>query len=108
MAICLKGLMVKQKRSRRKGIMTESETRFLFMNEEEKRKNYADSTIRKFYERIVGSASQGFQDYNIIIARLPERHVKKIEFILGLQNIEKALTKKGLSDLTTHRIIETT
>lgn len=68
--------MAKQKKSRRLGLLTEKETQFLYLTEKEQKKRYRDGT-RKYFQRIVGSADQGFQDYSILIARLPKKYRDK-------------------------------
>lgn len=100
--------MTKGKKSRRLGILTESETEFLFMDEAEKKKHVKDATARKYYERVIESANQGFQDYGIMINRLPKHYRDKIDFLSGLISIEHHLTKKKITEQIPHRIFDTT
>lgn len=99
--------MVKQKKSRRLGLLTEKETQFLYLTEKEQKKRYRDGT-RKYFQRIVGSADQGFQDYGILIARLPKKYRDKIDFLSGLRDIERSLTRVKATEQIPHRIIEPT
>jgi GTP1/Obg family GTP-binding protein len=100
--------MTKKKMSRRLGILTEKETEFLFMDEVKKKTYVKDATARKYYERIAKSANQGFQDYSIMINRLPKHYRERINFLIGLTGIERTLTQKKITEQIPHRIFETT
>lgn len=100
--------MAKGKMPHRLGILTKIETEFLFMDENKKEKHVKQATARKNYERIVNSANQGFQDYAIMINRMPKHHLDKISFISGLHLIQRELTKKDLTEQIPHNIIVTT
>lgn len=110
MTLCLYAVLVKkkeQKVSRRLGILTEKETQFLFLSEDKQKMKYKEGT-RKYFQRIVNSANQGFQDYSIMINKLPKRYRSQINFLSGLRDIEKSLSKVKDTDQIPHRILETT
>jgi len=99
--------MVKKNDSRRLGIMRESETRFLYLSESEKKKHYSDDYQRQLYKRITDGANHAFQDFLILLARLPENQLDKIEFESGLNSIHKKMAKVYLSNREPHKVFET-
>jgi len=99
--------MAKKKRSRIKGILSENETQFLYLTETEKKKFYGEGS-RKKYERIVNSANKSFQDFSVLIAKLPKQYREKIEFVTGLRHMSQNLDRIGDSEQIPHYIIDTT
>lgn len=99
--------MVKQKESRRLGIMSKSEYRFLYLEDEEKKKYVTDVMQRKHYQRITEGANEAFRDIVSMIIKLPPNQVKKIKFEAGLNNIHRHLSKKHLDEREPYQAIET-
>ena len=98
--------MVRKKESRRLGIMSKSETRFLYLTKEQMKKHVTDVMKRKHYQRITEGANKAFQDLNSMLARLPPKQLEKIEFESGLNSINRSLAKKGLTERTPLRAVE--
>ena len=88
--------MTRPKESRSLGILTKYENDFLFMTKDKRKEKYGEGT-RKYYQRIVKSANQGFQDYSIMIKHLPERYRAEIWFLQGLRDIKMSLRSAGES-----------
>ncbi len=98
--------MVKKKESRRLGIMSKSETQFLYLTKEQKKKHVSDVMKRKHYQRITERANRAFQDITSMIEKLPAKQLEKIEFESGLNAIHRSLAKKGLTERTPLRAVE--
>lgn len=98
--------MVSKKKSQRLGLFTERDIQFLYNKNKEK--TYSNEAIRKNHERIVKKAQQSFQDLNIAIIHLPENHRQKIDFLLGLRGIQKALNRYAKSDERPDLVLENT
>ena len=98
--------MVSKNKSQRLGLFTERDIQFLYNKNKEK--TYSNEAIRKNYERIVKKAQQSFQDLNIAIIHLPENHRQKIDFLLGLRGIQKALNRYAKSNERPDLVLENT
>ena len=92
--------------SQRLGLFSESEIQFLY--NKNRKKYYTDDTIRKNYERIVKKTKQSFQDLDIAIIHLPEKHRQKIDFTIGLRGIQKQLNRHAKPEESPHLVIENT
>jgi len=99
--------MVKKKLSRRRGLFTESEINFLYLTEKERTKQYGEG-VRKYYQRILKSANQGFQDYAILLIHLPKRHLENVDFVTGLRSIHNHLRKAKATDQIPEAILDAT
>jgi len=98
--------MTKEKKSQRLGLFSKRDIQFLYVDNKEK--YYSNVTIRKNYERIVTKANRSFQDLEIAIIHLPEKHLQKIDFLLGLRGIQKNLKRHTKSDETSGLVLENT
>jgi len=76
------------------------------MTKEDVKKHVSEVMKRKHYERIIEGANKSFQDLSIMIARLPDNQLEKIEFEGGLRLLHNSLAKKGLTERTPFRAIE--
>ena len=98
--------MASKIKSQRLGLFSEGEIQFLY-NKNQKR-YYSDEAIRKNYERIVKKAKKSFQDLDIAIIHLPEKHRQKIDFTIGLRGIQKQLNRHAKPEESPHLVLENT
>lgn len=98
--------MVSKIKSQRLGLFSERDIQFLY--NKNKKRFYSDGTIRKNYERIVKKANQSFQDLQIALIHLPEKHRQKIDFTIGLRSIQKSLNRYAKPEESPHLVFENT
>ena len=93
-------------KSQRLGLFSERDIQFLY--NKNKKRSYSDDKIRKSYERIVKKTDQSFQDLQIAISHLPEKHRQKIDFTVGLRRIQKSLNRYATPEESPHLALENT
>ena len=93
-------------KSQRLGLFSKGDIQFLY--NKNKKRSYSDDKIRKNYERIVKKADQSFQDLQIALIHLPEKHRQKIDFTIGLRGIQKQLNIHAKPEESPHLVIENT
>ena len=98
--------MASKTRSQRLGLFSERDIQFLYTKN--KKRYYSDENIRKKYEIIVKKANHSFQDLQIALIHLPEKHRQKIDFTIGLRGIQKTLNRYAKPEESPHLVLENT
>ena len=79
------------------GCLSKSLVKFLSIRDHEKRKKLYGSKTAKYYERVVKSVNESFDDQLKAFTNLPDEYRKKIDFTQHYDNfIYTAITKKWL------------
>jgi len=79
------------------GCISKSLDKFLKVRDDKKRKEkYGNVKAAKYYERIVNEVKASFDDHQNVLIRLPDQHLKKLDFMTAYNIMMTMLIRKKL------------
>ena len=91
------------------GCISKSLDKFLKVGDDKKRKQkYGNVKSAKYYERIVTEVNASFVDHQNVVTKLPDEHLKKIDFMTEYNIMMKLLISKKLYTQTPSQLVKET